>query len=303
LEIIMRGFRAIAALLIKTVAFRVAVALAATLLLSLCAANAQQPAVGRKKVPSLSTDDLIRPVADQPTVDSSKESPTAKPENGPKLDSSNPAADKAQPGEPKVTAEEASWRERVSKAREHAKALEQAAEETELCVTRIRNDLSASGQSARFRNDAAAEMDETGRRLSELRAQARAAADDLGQLLEYGRQKGFSEASGPKASSDDGKVNEEYYRAGFAALNEALETAERRIELFENRVRDLQQHILQNGGKNGGDNFYIAQLQQDREEAQRNLDQARKARDKARTDLDALMEEARRAGVPPGVFR
>jgi hypothetical protein len=125
----------------------------------------------------------------------------------------------------------------------------------------------------------------------------------LNQLMDYGRQKGFTEPSEPKATSEDGKINEEYYRARFSALNEALQTAGRRIQLYENRVRDLQQHILQNGGKNGGDNFYSAQLQQDKEEAQRNLDQARAARDKARTDIDSLMEEARRAGVSPGVFR
>jgi hypothetical protein len=73
--------------------------------------------------------------------------------------------------------------------------------------------------------------------------------------------------------------------------------------LYENRVRELQQHILLNGGKNGGDNFYTAQLQQDKEEAQRSLDEARAARSQAASKLDQLMEEARRAGVPPGVFR
>lgn len=299
----MNSFRAIASLPVKWIAPRVALVIAATLLLSLCAANAQQPAVGRKKVPSLNTDDVIRPVTEQPSAESPKESAAAKPENVAKSDATKATADKTQSTEPKTSAEESSWRERVSKAREHAKALEQAAEEAELRITRLRNDLSTSGESAKFRNETAAEMDQAGQRLSELRSQARAAADDLNQLLEYGRQKGFAEASEPKATSEDGKANEEYYRAKFAALNEDLQTAERRIQLYENRVRDLQQHILQNGGKNGGDNFYTAQLQQDREEAQRNLDQARAARDKTRNGLDILMEEARRAGVSPGVFR
>jgi chromosome segregation ATPase len=299
----MKSFRAIAALLVKWVVLKATVALAATLLFSLCAAYAQQPAVGRKRAPSLTTDDVIRPVVEPPPAESSKEPSAVKPEDATKLDSTKTTADKAPPVETRVNAEEASWRERVTKARERSKALEQAAEETELRITRLRNDLSASGESAKFRNETAAEMEQTGQRLSELRAQARAAVDDLNQLLDYGRQKGFAEASEPKSASEDGKANEEYYRTRFAALNEALQTAERRIELYENRVRDLQQHILLNGGKKGGDNFYSAQLQQDREEAQRNLDQARAARDKARNDLDALMEEARRAGVSPGLFR
>ncbi|MFP5263163.1 MAG: hypothetical protein ACLGJB_14780 [Blastocatellia bacterium] len=226
-----------------------------------------------------------------------------KPEDAAKSDSAKTAADKAPQGEPRRNAEEASWRERVSKARERSKALEQAAEETELRVTALRNDLSASGESAKFRNGTAAELAQAGQQLSELRIQTRAAADDLDQLLDYGRQMGFAEAGEAKATSQDGKANEEYYRTRFAALSETLQTAERRIQLYENRVRDLQQHILLNGGKNGGDNFYTAQLQQDREEAQRSLDQARATRDKARNDIDSLMEEARRAGVAPGLFR
>jgi chromosome segregation ATPase len=299
----MKSFRAITALPVKWVVHRAAFALAAILFLSLCAAYAQQPAVGRKKVPSLNTDDVVRPVAEQPPAESSKDAAAVKPEDAAKSDPAKTAADKAQPGEPKTNAEEASWRERVSKARERSNALERATEETELRVTSLRNDLSTSGESAKFRNGVAAEMEQTGQRLSELRTQARAAVDDLNQLLDYGRQKGFAEAGEPKATSEDGKANEEYYRTRFAALNETLQTAERRIQLYENRVRDLQQHILLNGGKNGGDNFYTAQLQQDREEAQRNLDQSRAARDKARNDIDSLMEEARRAGISPGLFR
>jgi chromosome segregation ATPase len=299
----MKSFRAIAAPTLSRVVLRAAFTLVATLSLSLCVAFAQQPAVGRKKAPSLTTDDLIRPAPEQPSAEPSREPAAVKPEEAAKSDPTKTTADKAPQSEPRHNAEEASWRERVSKARERSKSLEQSAEETELRVTALRNDLSASGESAKFRNGTAAELAQAGQQLSELRTQARAAADDLDQLLDYGRQMGFAEASEPKAASQDGKANEEYYRTRFAALSETLQTAERRIQLYENRVRDLQQHILLNGGKNGGDNFYTAQLQQDREEAQRSLDQARAARDKARNDMDSLMEEARRAGVAPGLFR
>lgn len=299
----MKSFQAIPVPTLNRVVLRAAFTLVATLSLSLCVAYAQQPAVGRKKAPSLTTDEVVRPAPEQSPAEPSKEPPAVKPEDAAKSDSTKTTADKAPQNDPKLSAEEASWRERVSKARERSKALEQAAEETELRVTSLRNDLSASGESAKFRNGTAAEMGQAGQQLSELRTQARAAADDLNQLLDYGRQKGFAEAGEPKATSPDGKANEEYYRTRFAALSETLQAAERRIQLYENRVRDLQQHILLNGGKNGGDNFYTAQLQQDREEAQRSLDQAREARGKARNDIDSLMEEARRAGVPAGLFR
>ena len=65
----------------------------------------------------------------------------------------------------------------------------------------------------------------------------------------------------------------------------------------------MSQRILQTGGKNGGDNFYLAHLQEERQEAQEQLGEARAALVRARGDQEALKEEARRAGVPPGVFR
>jgi hypothetical protein len=297
----MISFKALAAMAVKCFHPKAVFMFAIALQLFICAANAQQPAVGRKKAPRLTTEDVIQPVIAQPTAESPKSEEAAKPDTA-KTDGAK-AEDTKQPAEVKPSAEESAWRERAGKARERAKALERAAEEAELRITDLRNGLGVSGQSARYRNETAAELDSAGQKLSDLRNQERAAKADLNQLLEYGKENRFGESEGPKASSGDGKPNEDYYRARFAALNEEAQSADRRIQLYENRVRDLQQHILLNGGKNGGDNFYTAQLQQDKEEAQRSLDEARTARSQAASKLDQLMEEARRAGVPPGVFR
>ena len=138
-----------------------------------------------------------------------------------------------------MSEEESSWRARVAQARSRAKDLERATEEGEIRITALRNELGTSGQSARYRNETAAELGQAGQRLSELRTQARAAADDAAQLVEYGRQKGFTEAEGPKATSEGGQPNEEYYRAQFAKLTEAYESAQRRVQLYNDRVRDL----------------------------------------------------------------
>jgi chromosome segregation ATPase len=262
-------------------------ALAAALLLSAQALGSQQPAAGRKKVPKLTTDDVTPPSAEQAA------------EAQPADASSKPDAPGSQ--DDKVSTEESSWRERLAAARERAKETERAAEEAELRITELRNELGVSGQTAQHRNDTAQGLEEAGRRLIELRAQARAAAEELKQLLEYGRQKRFTEDEGPKPTSEDGKANNQYYRAKFAALYEALQTAERRIQLYENRVRDLNQRIQINSGS--GDNFFIMQIQQERDETQQKLDEARAAREKAQSDIEDLKEQARRAGVLPGVFR
>jgi hypothetical protein len=263
------------------------------LLLFPFAVAAQQQAPPKKKAPTLTTDDVIKPRPEQIIEEGADKAAPEKVE-GKKTEA-------AQAGKTTDNPEETLWRDRVTKARQRAKETERIAEETELRITDLRNRLGASGQTTQERNATAAELDATGKRLIELRSEARAAAADLEKLLEYGRDKGFAEAPGPSATTEEGKPNEDYYRSRHQKLLEELRTAERRVDLYENRVRELNQRIRNNSGS--GDNFYIAQLAQDRDEAQQKLEEAEEARDKARRELDNLLEEARRAGVPPGVFR
>lgn len=264
---------------------------------------AQQPA--RQRSPRLTSDDVARPQLAEPPAEA-KEA-VLKPEESGKPGEAKPGEGKK--NDSKASPEESSWRDQVGKARTKAKELERAAEEAELKITALRNELGVSGESARHRNDTAAELAQAGQQLSALRGQARVAADDLAQLVEYGKEKGFTEAAEPKPT-EEGKPNEEYYRNKFAKLNEALDTAQRRISLYENRVRDLSQQLSTNGagkdskGRNtGGDSFFAAQLLKDREEAQQKLDEAREALTKAQAAVDSLRDEARRAGIPPGLFR
>jgi hypothetical protein len=264
-------------------------------------ALAQQPSSVSRRAPSLTTEDLVKPQSSQPSSVSPSDATVGNTREGDGSESPPRESD-----ESKVNPEEVSWREQVAKARENVKASERAADEGELRITALRNNLAVSGQTPQYRNDTAAELDEAGRQLTELRARARAAAQELAQLLEAGQQSKFSEASGPSPTLKNGNANEDYYASRYAALVETWQAAERRVQLYDNRVRDLGQRILQTGGKKGekgGDNFSMMQLQQELQEVQQQLEDSRAASGKARTDLDALKEEARRAGVPPGVFR
>jgi hypothetical protein len=283
------------------------------------ASPAQQPANNRRP-PRLTTDD-VRPPAEQPAIETKeaggKQGDAAKGDaakgdaaKGDAAKSADATDAKTDQAKPKASDEELAWRDRMSKARDRAKQLEKAAEEAELRITALRNELGASGQSARQRNDTASEMDQAGRRLIDLKTQSRAAADDAAQLADYGKQKGFSEAEELKATSEEGKPNEDYYRAEYQKLKEAVETAQRRVALYDNRVRDLNQQLATNSGgrdksghATGGDNFYGAQLQKDRDDALQQLSDAKAAQSKAQSDLDSLFDNARRAGVPPGLFR
>ena len=71
-------------------------------------------------------------------------------------------------------------------------------------------------------------MDQAGQQLTALRAAAKAAAEELARLVEVGRLNKYSEAPGPDPRLENGSANQDYYKARYAALREALESASAR---------------------------------------------------------------------------
>ena len=261
------------------------------------ATSAGQQADVKKKIPRLTTEDVLR---EKPTQVLSEPLPETKDSKaGGKVEAA-PAADKGQRSTD-ASPEELTWREALKQARERARAAQRSAEEAELRTNDLRNQLGVSGKSTAFRNQTAAELDEAGQTVKQRKAEAREASDELNALLEEGSGKGYKEDAGPKAVTQEGKPNEDYYRSRFAELSGALEDAARRIQLGENRLREYNFQITNN--TKTGDNFYLAQLQQERDEAQRSLNEAVTAREKAAGEIESLKEQARSAGVAPGVFR
>lgn len=273
--------------------------------LFVCALTATaQEQTERRRTPRLTTDDVTGSRVGRTTETPLPEGGANKVNDAAKTTASkSPAAPKPASGanqkDAKDNPEELTWQKNVSAARRRADDLQRAAEETELRVTQLRNQLNTSGQGAKDRNAVAQAMEQTGNEVTRLRGEAREADKALKALLEEGSEKGFREDAGPKATTKDGKANNSYYRQRYDSLNQAMADAQRRLQLYENRLRNLNE-LLTNPNR---DRFSGAQLEQDRAEAQSKLEEARAAYEKSQLDLQKLMDEANRAGVEPGVFR
>jgi hypothetical protein len=266
-------------------------------------ANAQEQ-TERKRTPRLTTDDVTSSRVSRTTETPAAEAGANKVNDAAKTTASKSAtatknSDAASQKDTKDSAEELAWRNNVSQARHRADDLQRSAEEMELRTTQLRNDLNTPGQGAKDRNAIAQEMEQAGKEVTRLRNEAREADRALKALLEVGGEKGFKEEAGPKPTTKDGKTNNSYYRQRYEALNKTMSDAERRVQLYENRLRNLNE-TLTNPNR---DRFSGGQLEQDRAEVQSKLEEARAAYVKAQTDLQKLMDEAKRAGVEPGVFR
>jgi hypothetical protein len=266
-------------------------------------ANAQEQ-TERRRTPRLTTDDVTTSRVGRATESPMPEAGANKVNEAAKTTASkSPGASKnaeaANQKDAKDNPEELTWQKNVTAARRRAEDLQRAAEEMELRATQLRNDLNASGQGAKDRNAVAQAMEQTGNEVTRLRGEAREADRALKALLEEGSEKGFREETGPKPTTKDGKTNNSYYRQRYETLNKAMADAQRRVQLYENRLRNLNE-LLTNPSR---DRFSGAQLEQDRAEAQTKLEEARAAYEKAQLDLQKLLDEANRAGVEPGVFR
>lgn len=282
---------------------------ALVLLLLFCTFTGQANAQGqteRKRTPRMTTDDVSSSHVNRTTETPIGEAGANRVNEAAKTTASksttatkNSDATNQKTADTKDNPEELAWRKNVAEARRRAEDLQRSAEEMELRVTQLRNDLNTSGQGAKDRNAIAQEMEQTGKEVTRLRNESREADSALKALLEEGSEKGFKEEAGPKPTTKDGKTNNAYYRQKYEALNRAMSDAERRVQLYENRLRNLNE-MLTNPNR---DRFSGAQLEQDRAEVQAKLEEARAAYGKAQTDLQKLLDEAKRAGVEPGVFR
>lgn len=297
-----------------------------------------KPEKKSKPVPSLDTEDVIpastksdKPAETPKTVEvkpdsksdakadakpeaktdaKSDDKPSAKSElktDGDKTDSAK-ADQKDKDEATKIDPAEIEWRERLAQSREAVRQLRQRTQETELQLTEIRNNRYAGNLTPEKLNAAANAMNNNGQQLSILRQQLNAATQAMEEVASEGKLKGFHEAVKTPVT-EKGDANEDYYKSRYVELVDQFNDADRRIKLYDFRVRDLRTQMEGNGGtaskgkKGGGDNFTGMQIQREIDQALIDMDLARVDLAKAREAIDALTEEARRAGLPPGIFR
>jgi hypothetical protein len=210
---------------------------------------------------------------------------------------------------------EQDWNARLAAARERVRACERRADETDLAATQSRNRIFHGNANALNANNA---------RVAQLqafahayRAEARAAQAVVNLLLDEGREVGYQLAA-LSPTLKDGAPNVAYYRSRFLDLQRDLQDAQGRAEVLQQRVNRLQTAINTTwnapaySGRRGipfypnngaADVFYLNRLRDELGGVSGDA-QAAQARIVILTEqLQALQEEGRRAGVPPGVFR
>lgn len=194
----------------------------------------------------------------------------------------------------KVTPEELAWRADYAAADEAAKAAERRALDAELRANEMKNELQTSSTVAE-RNAAAAALEAQGNEVREARAEAAAARARADRLKAVGAHDRFKPDSGPAPVTKDGEINPSYFLQAVQKAQTSLDDADRRIEVFQNRIVELRGEILR--GTGSGDNFAVARIQEQITQAESDLARAQTDRSAAAAALDQAQNEARSAGI------
>ena len=275
------------------------VLLAATALAQQPAPEGQQP----DDTPTLTTDDIApAPIEGQPAGAQTEDAPDAGDDSAltpeERADAAKAKGEKGAPKEPAKkkgpSAAELAWRSQLSQAEAQMRSARQRAQEAELQLTQLRNSVGSSGN-AGDRNVIAAQIAEQGDTVREAQQAAAAAELVYKNLQAEGASKNYKPDAGPAAQTASGDANPAYYAQRFAKAQSDFDDADRRVQLYQDRISDARARILNNSGS--GDQFTGMKMQEELDAALKEFDKAQADRDAAQTRLDAARQEALANGV------
>lgn len=264
-----------------------AVLLALGLVVALISVNAQS-------VPTLTTDDVIHSrTSPSPNRDSKPVGKSAS--TGSKADAQETQAEKEH------RAAERAWNERLRAARERQRDLFRRADQAELEVNRLRNLLfdPTKPQRPEDSTNINLQIDKLLQQAKALRAEAEAAQQVIDNLLAEGEAQKY-EVEEIALEKKNGEPNLKGYTEKISELQRDLSDAEARAQVLQLRINFIYGEQRRN---EGGDNFYLRRLKDERAELTSELEQVKAKIAQLTQQISQLKHQAALAGVPPGELR
>ncbi len=255
-------------------------------------------AQARAPIPTLTTDDVIgaKPLAPTPAA-------TAKEEGKSTAAANKPALQKAAASTPANAAEdlkkkaEKEWNERLKKAQDILSELERRADQAELQITQLRNQLfSATSRAPEANGQLNARISELSALRNRLRAEAQAAQQDVARLEAEGQRQAY-QAAETALVNENGEPDAQAFQAEHSKLQSELRDAQARIEVLQIRLNRAQAEVLNRGN---GDNFTLNRLRQERDQVTAELQETRARIEDVKNKLQTHRQKAAAAGVSLG---
>lgn len=247
----------------------------------------------RKPAPTLTTDDVIatRPSTPVPTSEANK---TPQPKAPGTAAQPTPPTPAATAEETKKGAEK-NWNEQVRQAQEKARNLALQADQTELQITQLRNQLfSATARPPEAQGQINNQIAQLSAQATQLRAASQAAQQAVETLQAEGKAKEY-QLQAVALTNEKGEPNQSAYQDEYSKLQNELQAARARLEVLQLRVTNNQSDTLKKGN---GDNFTLNRMRQEREQLSTEIADTRTKIEALTNQLQTHRQKAAAANVP-----
>jgi chromosome segregation ATPase len=268
------------------------------LLLTLLFASPLVLAQARAPLPTLTTDDVVgaRPTTPAPAVPAKEDSKKVSPADKSAVKEVASSAPAKATDDARKQAEK-DWNERLKKAQATVSELERRADQTELQITQLRNQLfSATARGPEVNSQLTTRINELSALRNRLRAQAQLAQLDVAGLEAEGQRNAYQNSEAP-LTNEKGEPDAQAFRAEYDKLQSELRDAQARVEVLQFRLNRAQAEVLKRGN---GDNFALNRLRQERDQVTTELQETRTRIEDVKNKLQAHQQKAAAAGVPLG---
>ena len=254
-------------------------------------------AQARAPLPTLTSDDVVgtKPAVPVPSA-TTKDAGKTPSEKAPAKDATATASAKSSEEDPKKKAEK-EWNEQLKKAQEKQSDLERRADQTELQITQLRNQLfSATARSPELNGQLNVQISKLSAIRNRLRAEAQTAQQEVAGLQSEGRNNTY-QVSEVSLTNEKGEPDAKAYQAEQETLQNELRDAQARVEVLRIRLNSVQGEVLKKGN---GDNFTLNRLRQERDQTMAELEETRSRIEELKGKLQSHRQKASAVGVTLG---
>lgn len=247
-----------------------------------------------RPIPTLTTDDIASSRAVVPAPSAPAKEAAKNTGQGEKNATQNePGTGEIKSEDAKKSAEK-NWNERLRKAQEKARMQDQQADQVELAITELRNQLfSAAAKAPEASGQINARIAELFAQMNRLRADAETTRQEIEVLQAEGAANQYK-VQQVSLTNEKGEPDKQAYKSEYDKLHSELQAAYARVEVLQLRLNSNHGEMLKRAN---GDNFTLNKLRQEREQITEELEKTQTKIIDLKNELESHRRKADAAGI------
>ena len=237
--------------------------------------------IAQQRIPTLTTDDVVVPISVSKSVSEEKKPETKDKVENKSLEKSDVKV--AEEKKAKVNPEEKLWNDNLQRAKEKAAQFARQADQTELEINQLRNELSSvQSSSPEQKRETLEKIAKLSKTLSEFKESAQSSNSEVAEVIAKGKDKEYKIAE-PKLTNEKGEIDKEAVAEQVSKNHQEVADAQARIQLLELQLNKLHSQSNQNG-----DRYKLNQINTEREQVKQEIEKMKSKISETTTKIENL---------------